>query len=142
VIRTAGAGERVCVHTRDMPRWASVRMPEISVVGTSRPAPRTTVSVVEYAARRGKEGNSVAEGASIDAAISPTPRPATVITIAPAGYRLSEGHRHGFEVIIEQVGPAMVNVSAAGKNWLIEMDMFRAENRYVSLEPVSMSVTT
>lgn len=146
VIRTAGAGERVCVHSRDLARWASVRMPEVSVVGAARPAPRTTVSVVEYAARRGreglKEGNGVSEVASIDVAISPTPRPATVITVAPAGVRLSEGHRHGFEVIIEQVGPKMVNVSAAGKNWLVEMDMFRAENRYVSLDPVSMSVTT
>ncbi|GAA4538046.1 type VII secretion protein EccE [Mycobacterium paraffinicum] len=123
VIRTAGAGERVCVHTRDMTRWASVRMPEIGVVSTARPAPRTTVSVVEHVAP-----------------ISPTPRPATVITIAPSGTRLPEGHRHNFEVIIEQVGPAMVRVSAAGKDWLVEMDMFRAENRYVSLDPVTMSV--
>ena len=124
VIRTAGAGERVCVHSRDTVRWASVRMPEISVVSTVRPAPRTTVSVVEHVA-----------------SISPTPRPATVITIAPSGTRLPEGHRHNFEVIIEQVGPATVRVSAAGKDWLAEMDMFRAENRYVSLEPVTMSVT-
>lgn len=140
VIRTAGAGERVSVHTRDTSRWVSVRMPEISVVNSSRPAPRTTVSVVEYAARRSNLG--APEGAGIEAAISPTPRPATVITIAPAGAQLSEGQRHGFEVIIEQVGPAVVNVSAAGKNWRVEMDMFRAENRYVSLEPVSLSVGT
>lgn len=145
VIRTAGAGERVCVHTRDMARWVSVRMPEISVVNGSRPAPRTTVSVVEYAARRGRDGNGAPDGGGTDirdAAISPTPRPATVITIAPAGVRLSEGQRHGFEVIIEQVGPSVVNVSAAGKNWLAEMDMFRAEHRYVSLDPVTMSVGT
>lgn len=141
VIRTAGAGERVCVHTRDLSRWVSVRMPEISVVASPRPAPRTTVSIVEYAPRR-PGGIGVPEGAVIEAAISPTPRPATVITIAPAGTVLSEAHRHGFEVIIEQVSPAVVNVSAAGKNWLAEMDMFRAENRYVSLEPVSMSVGT
>ncbi|BBZ72619.1 type VII secretion protein EccE [Mycobacterium paraseoulense] len=123
VIRTAGAGERVCVHTRDTTRWSTVRMPEISVVSTVRPAPRTTVSVVEHVAP-----------------ISPTPRPATVITVAPSGTRLPEGHRHNFEVIVEQVGPATVRVSAAGKEWLAEMDMFRAENRYVSLEPVTMSV--
>ncbi|OBG78990.1 type VII secretion protein EccE [Mycobacterium sp. E3298] len=122
VIRTAGAGERVCVHTRDVTRWATVRMPEISVVSAPRPAPRTTVSVVEDLAP-----------------ISPTPRPATVITIAPSGTRLPEGHRHNFEVIIEQVGPATVRVHAAGKDWVAEMDMFRAENRYVSLEPVTMS---
>lgn len=141
VIRTAGAGERVCVHTRDMSRWVSVRMPEISVVSSSRPAPRTTVSVVEYVARRGNSFGA-AESGVIEAAISPTPRPATVITVAPGGTRLSEGQRHGFEVIIEQIGPSVVNVSAAGQNWLVEMDMFRAENRYVSLEPVSMSVGT
>ncbi len=142
VIRTAGAGERVCVHTRDTPRWASVRMPEISVVSTPRPAPRTTVSVVEYVTRRGRIGGGMAEGGGTDigdAAISPTPRPATVITIAPSGTTLPEGQRHGFEVTIEQVGPVLVNVSAAGRNWVAEVDMFRAENRYVSLEPVTMS---
>jgi hypothetical protein len=63
-----------------------------------------------------------------------------VITVAASGTTLPEGHRHGFEVLIEQISPAVVNVSAAGKNWLVEMDKFRAENRYVSLEPVSMSV--
>ncbi|BBZ46738.1 type VII secretion protein EccE [Mycobacterium parmense] len=128
VIRTAGAGERVCVHTRDKARWDSVRMPEIAVVSTPRPAPRTTVSVVEHVARLG------------DASISPTPRPATVITVAPAGTRLPDPHRHGFEVTVEQIGPTTVNIAAAGRNWLVEMDMFRAENRYVSLEPVTMSV--
>ncbi len=146
VVRTAGAGERVCVHTRDTERWASVRMPEVIVAGTARPAPRTTVSVVESVARR-KDRDAAAEGGGVigdiaDIAISPTPRPATVITIAPAGTTLPEGHRHGFEVTIEQVGPAMVNVSAAGHNWLVEVEMFRAENRYVSLEPVTMSVAT
>ncbi|BBX75580.1 type VII secretion protein EccE [Mycobacterium shinjukuense] len=140
VIRTAGAGERVCVHTRDQTRWASVRMPEVSVVGSARPAPRTTVSVVEYAARQRRDGRQ--EGAGIDAAIAPTPRPATVITIAPAGTTLPEGQRHGFEVTIEQVDRATLNVGAAGHSWLVEMDLFRAENRYVSLEPVSMSLAT
>lgn len=140
VIRTAGAGERVCVHTRDKERWTSVRMPEVSVVSTLRPAPRTTVSVVEYVPRRGKDGSAAHEGPTSDAAVSPTPRPATVITVAPSGTALSEAQRQGFEVIIEQVGPALVNVDAAGENWLVEMDMFRAENRYISLEPVSMSV--
>ena len=70
VIRIAGAGERVCVHTRDKARWASVRMPEINVVSTSRPAPRTTVSVVEYVARRGKGGDGAAEGGGAEPQIS------------------------------------------------------------------------
>jgi hypothetical protein len=145
VIRVAGAGERVCVHTNDKARWASVRMPEVTIVSTSRPAPRTTVSVVEYVARRKKGADSAADGGVLDIAdiaISPTPRPATVITVAPFGTKLPDGHRHGFEVAIEQVGPATVNVSAAGQNWLVQIDMFRAENRYVSLEPVAMSIST
>ena len=118
VIRAVGAGERVCVHTRDKARWASVRMPEMSIVSMSRPAPRTTVSIVEYVARRKKGGDGAAEGGGsdiADIAISPTPRPATVITIAPAGTKLPEGHRHGFEVTIEQVGPATLNVTRRGR---------------------------
>ena len=64
VIRVAGAGERVTVHTSDKARWASVRMPELSIVNTSRPAPRTTVSVVEYVARRrAATDNAAQEGA-------------------------------------------------------------------------------
>ncbi len=136
VIRTAGAGERVCVHTRDSKRWASVRMPAVSVVSTSRPAPRTTVSVVEHVARPGGGSNTA------DVAIAPAPRPATVITIAPAGTTLPEPHGHAFEVVIEQVSGRMVKVSAAGQTWLVEMDMFRAENRYVNLESVAMSFAT
>lgn len=145
VIRTAGAGERVCVHTRDVARWASVKMPQVSVVSTARPTQRTTVSVVEYGPRRRRHRVGAAEvgGPDLgDSAISPTPRPPTVITVAPAGTALPEHDRNGFEVIIEQVGPATVNLSAAGQHWLVEMDMFRAENRYVSLESVTMSVAT
>ncbi len=143
VIRTAGAGERVCVHTRDAARWASVRMPEISVVNASRPAQRTTVSVVDFVARRRRNGDPPAEFAGPDVgdiAISPTPRPATVITVAPSGTTLPETQRHNFEVTIEQIGPATVKIIADGQDWLVEMDMFRAENRYVSLDPVSMSI--
>ncbi|VBA62273.1 type VII secretion protein EccE [Mycobacterium attenuatum] len=144
VIRTVGAGERVCVHTRHQERWASVRMPEVSIVSTPRPAPRTTVSVVEYVGRRKRGGDNVIEGGLDigDVAIAPTPRPANVITVAPSGTALPEGLRHGFEVTIEQVDRTMVKVSAAGHDWLVEMEMFRAENRYVSLEPVTMSVAT
>lgn len=142
VIRTVGAGERVCVHSRDQKRWASVRMPEVSIVSTSRPAPRTTVSVVEYVGRRRRDGDGAVDGGADigDVAIAPTPRPASVITIAPSGTTLPEAHRHGFEVTIEQVDRTMVKVHAAGSNWLVEMEMFRAENRYVSLEPLTMSV--
>jgi len=126
----------VCVHTRDSKRWASVRMPTVSVVSTSRPAPRTTVSVVEHIVRPGG-GSEIA-----DIAISPAPRPATVMTIAPAGTTLPDGHGHVFEVAIEQVSGAVVKVTAAGQDWLVEMDMFRAEKRYVNVESVAMSVAT
>ncbi|OBF59954.1 type VII secretion protein EccE [Mycobacterium sp. 852002-50816_SCH5313054-b] len=132
VIRTAGAGERVTVHTRDLKRWASVRMPLVSVANAARPAPRTSVSVVEHAPQ--------ARGA--DSAISPAPRPATVITIAPAGTPLPDGHGHAFEVAIEQASGATVKVTAAGQTWLADMDLFRAENRYVNLESVAMSFAT
>lgn len=140
VIRVVGAGERVCVHTRDQERWASVRMPQLSIVGTPRPAPRTTVGVVEYVRRRKNGDDGKSEGSGVDVAISPTPRPASVITIARPGTSLSESDRHGFEVTIEQIDRATVKVGAAGQNWLVEMEMFRAENRYVSLEPVTMSI--
>ncbi|BBZ50416.1 type VII secretion protein EccE [Mycobacterium heidelbergense] len=139
VIRTAGAGERVCVHTRDQKRWASVRMPTVSVVGAARPVPRTTVSVVEYVPRP-KAGGGGSDGADI--AISPAPRPATVVTVAPAGTRLPDGHGHAFEVVIEQVSGEMVKVIAAEQDWLVDMDLFRAENRYVNLESVTMSYAT
>jgi hypothetical protein len=104
----------------------------VSVVNASRPAPRTSVSVVEHAPQ--------ARGA--DLAISPAPRPATVITIAPAGTPLPDGHGHAFEVAIEQVSGATVKVTAAGQTWLADMDLFRAENRYVNLESVAMSFAT
>ena len=65
VIRVAGAGERVTVHTNDKAHWASVRMPELSIVSTSRPAPRTTVSVVEYVARQKKSRQRTVDGAWI-----------------------------------------------------------------------------
>ncbi|MDD4867227.1 MAG: type VII secretion protein EccE [Mycobacterium sp.] len=137
VIRTAGAGERISVHSRDPARWASVRMPELNVVNSARPALRTTVSVVEYVARRQELGGKV-----LETAIAPAPRPATVITIAPSGTTLPEVDRRGFEVTIEQVGPAAVQVSAAGLSWRVEMDLFRAENRYVGLPAATMSIAT
>ena len=47
VVRLAGAGERITVHTRDQQRWASVRMPDIAVGSQVRPMAGTTVSVVD-----------------------------------------------------------------------------------------------
>jgi len=45
-------------------------------------------------------------------------------------------------VAIEQVSGAMVKVTAADQHWLVDMDMFRAENRYVNVESTAMSFAT
>ncbi|MEB3035001.1 type VII secretion protein EccE [[Mycobacterium] nativiensis] len=116
IIRAAGAGERVCVHTRDRTRWASVRMPEVTVVDESRPMPRTTVSVV-------------------DGPIAPSPRPATVITVAPPG--TPPPPPDAVEVSIEQIDRTAVRVVAGGESWLATVELFRAENRYCSPEALA-----
>jgi len=115
VIRTSGAGDRITVHTRDIQRWASVRMPDVVVTDRPRPAAGTTVSVV-------------------DGPLAPTPRPAAVISVGPPG----EPHRGHADVVITQVGPALVEVNTAGEIYTVEVELFRAENRYVSSEPMSM----
>lgn len=116
IIRAVGAGERVCVHTRDKARWASVRMPEVSVVGESRPTPRSTVSVV-------------------DGPIAPSPRPATVITVAPPG--TPPPPPDAVEVCIEQIDRTAVRVAAGGRSWLATVELFRAEYRYCSPEALA-----
>jgi len=118
VIRAAGAGERVSVHSSDKLRWNSVRMPAVTVLDGVRPAPDTDVSVVEAGG------------------MTPSPRPDTVITVAAPGTPKPPG---GIEVVIEQITGPMVRVSADGRSWNVEMDLFRAENRYVSLQPITRS---
>lgn len=113
VIRLAGSGQRVTVHTSDVMRWNSVRMPAITVVDEAQPAPNTTVSVMEAGG------------------VAPSPRPATVVTVAAPGTAAPVG---GVEVVIEQVLDRTVTVSAGGQSWTVEVDLFRAENRYVSLQ--------
>lgn len=140
IIRTSGAGERVCVHTRDRARWASVRMPDVAVVSEPRPAPRTTVSVVDGVPRVVPSADGTGRSVAIDTPLAPSPRPATVITVVPAGTPPPE--RDSSEVIIEQVNRSVLRVTAAGdpQPYLVEMDMFRAENRYVSQEPLAVSM--
>ena len=116
VIRAVGAGERVCVHTRDQDRWASIRMPEITVVSESRPTPRSMVSVV-------------------DGPIIPSPRPATVITVASPG--TPPPPPDSVEVSIAQIDRTGVRVVAGGKSWLATVELFRAENRYCSQEALA-----
>ena len=111
VIRLAGAGERLTVHTRDLDRWNSVRMPQIAVVDSARPAAGTTVSVV-------------------DGSVAPAPRPNTVVSVGPTG---SAGGVTA-DILIEQIAPAMVEVTAVGQRYQVEVELFRAENRYVTAE--------
>ena len=91
-------------------------MPDIAVTDRTRPAAGTTVSVM-------------------DGTLAPAPRPNTVISIGRPG----EPHRGSADVVITQIGPALVEVSAAGRVDIVEVELFRAENRYVSLEPTSMT---
>lgn len=113
VVRLAGSGERITVHTRDPQRWASVRMPDVTITSGTRPAAGTSVSV-------------------IDGALSPAPRPGTVISIGEPG----SPYRGAADVLISQTGPAMLEVIAAGQVHTVEMELFRAENRYVVAEPL------
>jgi hypothetical protein len=109
VIRTAGAGERITVHTRDVHRWDSVRMPNVVVTNHTRPAPGTTVSVV-------------------DGTVQPTPRPNAVISVGPP----NTAGGHAADVVIAQTSGNAVVVNAEGMNYEAEFEFFRAENRYIS----------
>lgn len=115
IIRLAGAGERITVHTRNIQRWASVRMPNITVSDQSKPVSGTTVSVV-------------------DGTLTPTPRPNTLVSVGDP----SEPYRGTVNVLITQTGPATVELRAAGQVHLVEVELFRAENRYVSSEPTTL----
>jgi len=115
IIRLAGAGERITVHTRNIQRWASVRMPDITVSDQSKPVSGTTVSVV-------------------DGTLAPAPRPNTLVSVGDPG----EPYRGTVSVLITQTGPATVELTAAGQVHTVEVELFRAENRYVSLEPTTL----
>ncbi|HTQ18758.1 type VII secretion protein EccE [Mycobacterium sp.] len=112
VVRLAGAGERITVHTRNTQRWSSVRMPDIAVTDQPKPVSGTTVSVV-------------------DGTLTPAPRPNTLISVAEPG----EQYRGTANVLITQTGAATVEVTAADQVHAVEVELFRAENRYVSAEP-------
>lgn len=115
VVRLAGAGERITVHTRNTERWASVRMPDVVVSDQPKPFPGTTVSVV-------------------DGTLTPAPRPNTLISVGEPG----APYRGTADVLITQTGPATVEVAAAGEVHVVEVELFRAENRYVSSEPTTL----
>lgn len=114
VIRTAGAGERITVHSMDLQRWESVRMPHVVVTDRPRPAPGSTVSVT-------------------DGTVSPAPRPGTVIEVG----QVSAPARANADIVITQTGPSTVRVDVrpgrrgAGHHD-VEVEFFRAENRYAA----------
>ncbi len=112
VIRAAGSGERLTIHTRDPRRWDSVRMPHVAVVDQPRPVPGTTVSVV-------------------DGTVTPAPRPNAVISVGPPG----SAPGAVADVVIVQTGPASVAVTAGDVTHHAEVDLFRAENRYLAVDP-------
>lgn len=111
IIRAAAAGERITVHTTDLERWDSVRMPQIAVIEHPRPATGTTLSV-------------------IDGTVPPAPRPNTVLSVAERG----GVERVVADVTITQTGPVTIEVAAGAECFEVEVDLFRAENRYVSQE--------
>ena len=111
VIRTAAAGAQVTVHTTDPHRWNTVRMPNVVVTDQARPVTGTTVSVV-------------------DGTVVPAPRPSTVLSVGSAAI----GTPAPADVVITETGTASVEVSAAGRIHNVEMELFRAENRYAAEE--------
>ena len=115
IIRTAATGERITLHTSDLLRWDSVRMPHVLVTDQPRPGPGTTVSVV-------------------DGSIAPSPRPATVISIKSAQF----AEPAAADVAITQTGLATVDVTTVGGSSSVEVELFRAENRYISARPAHL----
>ena len=62
---------------------------------------------------------------------APAPRPNTLISVSEPG----EPYRGTANVLITQVGPAAVEVRVDDEIHTVEVELFRAENRYVSSEP-------
>lgn len=117
IIRAAGAGERVTVHTADLQRWETVRMPDIAVIEHPRPASGTTLSIT-------------------DGTVPPAPRPHTVISVGGP----SDTVHPAADVVVTQTGPEAVEVTAAGRTYDVAVEFFRAENRYVSRDPAFLGL--
>jgi len=108
IIRMAAAGDRVTVHTADLQRWESVRMPQVAVIEHPHPASATTASVT-------------------DGTVPPAPRPAVVVSVGtPRATNLPSA-----DVLVAQTGPDTVEVTAAGQTYQVAVEFFRAENLYV-----------
>ncbi|OBJ67499.1 type VII secretion protein EccE [Mycobacterium sp. 1274756.6] len=105
IVRLAGAGERITVHTTDAGRWSSLRMPAVTVTDRIRPAAGSTISVV-------------------DGTVAPAPRPATTLVVG------ADTARTAADVAISQTGPDTLEVRADGQTHRVQMELFRAEDRY------------
>lgn len=120
IMRAAGAGERVTIHSERRDRWQAMTMPGIIVTSDSKPVAGTTISVT-------------------DSDRMPSPSPATVICLT--GERAAH-------MVIEQIGPARLAVKIAEDNhedsdskddadlkrvpdWEVEMDLFADERPYL-----------
>ena len=90
-------------------------MPHIAVTDQPRPASATTVSVV-------------------DGTVTPAPRPNTVVSVVPRGVT----SRAPADIAIVQTGSATVEVTTASDVYQVEVELFRAENRYVAIEPMEL----
>lgn len=115
IIRIAAAGDRVTVHTTNLQRWDTLRMPNIAVVEDGRPVSATTASV-------------------IDGTVPSAPRPHTVISVGIASALVYPAA----DVLILQTGPETVEVRAGGQTYDVSIEFFRAENLYVSRDSVTL----
>ena len=82
-------------------------MPNVVVTEQPRPVPGTTLSVV-------------------DGTVQVTPRPSTVISVSPP-----DTGGAAAEVVIMQTAPTTISVTVGGMVHQVEVEFFRAENRYV-----------
>ncbi len=117
IIRTAATGERITLHTNDLQRWETVRMPYVAVIEHPRPASGSTVSVT-------------------DGSVPPAPRPTTIISVGAAGASVPSS----VDVLVTQIGPDTVEVTAAGRTHQVQVEFFRAENLYVSRAPTEFDL--
>lgn len=119
LIRMAAAGEHITLHTQDVQRWASINMPNITITASARPARGTTVSV-------------------IDGSVSPAPRPNTVVEMGDS--ECVQGR--ATDIRITQSGHATVVVDTPNDTFEAEVELFRAENRYLRTGLAAMDELT
>jgi type VII secretion protein EccE len=119
LIRSVATGLRITVHTTNPGRWESIKMSNLWITDQSKPVTGTTVSV-------------------IDGSVSCAPRPNTVVSVSAA----ETSPTAPADITITQTGPRTIRVLTPSGTEHVEVDMFRAENRYVGDRPPSVDATT